>query len=352
MRTRVLLPLLLSLSTALAAPALAQMPDLSQAPEPTAEELERAQQRAMAWQAYGLRVAAALGRSDGARELALAALLEATSRPYDPDGDNAAGADARRWRAQAEARGAGDVITQQLLLAAAMASGEPEAATAAARRWQALSPGNLAPLLHQGLEPAQVLAAATGSSRNAPDPWPTLRWAAGVLARHPPTRAEWAGFGEGAAPSAAAQAAVWSSSLLPLLLPDHRGVMEACSGRPLRLQGRAEACRHMAGLLLARPQTVLDERIGLSMARALTRSAAERAPLDARRRGVDWRQEQLMELAMREAGDLAAAERQARLLADPAIDSEDALAWRTLAAAGVPQEPHAAWRAPWQQPRR
>ena len=168
-----------------------------------------------------------------------------------------------------------------------LASGEPEAATAAARRWQALSPGNLAPLLHQGLEPAQVLAAAAGSSRNAPDPWPTLRWAAGVLTRHPPTPAEWAGFGEGAAPSPAAQAAVWTSSLLPLLLPDHRGVMEACSGRQLRLQGRAEACRHMAGLLLAAPQTVLDERIGLSMARALTRSAAERAPLDARRRGVD-----------------------------------------------------------------
>ena len=352
MRTRVLLPLLLSLSAALAAPAAAQMPDLAAAPEPTAQELERAQQRAMAWQAYGLRVAAALGRSDGARELALATLLEATAGPYDPDGHAATGADARRWRAQAEARGGGDVITWQLRLAAAMAAGEPEAATAAARRWQALSPGNLAPLLHQGLAPAEVLAAAAGASRNAPDPFPALRWAAGVLTRHPPTRAEWTGFGEGTAPSAAAQAAAWASSLLPLLLPDHRGVMEACSGRQLRLQGRADACRHMAGLLLARPQTVLDERIGLSMARALTRSAAERAPLDARRRGVDWRQQQLFELASREGRDLAAAERQARLLGDPAIDGEDALARRTLAAAGIAQEPPADWRAPWQQPRR
>ena len=330
------------------------MPDLRSAPEdqPSAEELELAQQRAEAWQGYGLRVAKALGRSDGARDLALATLLEATARPYDERGAAVASADAERWRAQAEARGAGDVITQQLLLAAGMASGDLVAATAAAERWQALAPGNLAPRLHQRLGPEAVLAAAAQSSHNAPDPWPALRWAAAALTRYPATRAEWAAFGDGAAPSAAAQAAVWASSLQALLLPDHRGVLEACTGRQLRVAGRPESCRHMAALLLARPQTVLDERIGLSMARALSRSAAERAPLDARRRGVDWRQEQVAELAQREADDSEGAERLARLLADPAIDSEDALARRSLAEAGMAVEPPAAWRAPWEQPRR
>ena len=65
MRNRFFLPLVLL--AALAAPAFAQMPDL---PEPTEEELQLAQQRAEAWQAYSLRVARALGGSDGARDLA------------------------------------------------------------------------------------------------------------------------------------------------------------------------------------------------------------------------------------------------------------------------------------------
>ncbi|MGY0612972.1 MULTISPECIES: hypothetical protein [unclassified Luteimonas] len=347
MRIRFLLPLLLL--PALAAPALAQMPS---EPAPTEAELQRAQQRAEAWQAYGLRVATALGRSDGARDLALATLLEAMAQPYDEGGRVAAGVDASRWRSGAEAKGAGDTITQQLLLAAGTVAGEQAAATAAARRWQALSPGNLAPLLHQGLGPEALLSAAAQSSRNAPDPYPMLRWVADALARHSPTRAEWATFGEGTQPSAAAHAAVWASSLHGVLLPDYREVLAACTGRQLRATGRPDACRHMADVLLARPQTVLDERIGLSMARALTRSAAERAPLDARRRGVDWRQEQLAELSGREEAGTGDAELLARLLADPAIDTEDALVRRTLAEARLAQEPPAGWRAPWQQPRR
>lgn len=351
MRIRVLLPLLAS--ALLAAPAFAQMPDLRPAPEsrPDAREEERAQARADAWQAYGLRVARALGRSDGARDLALAVLIEATVRTQGEGG--VAAADVERWRLEAVAGGAGDAITQQLLMAAGHASGDQ--AAAAARRWQSLSPGNLAPLMHQGLGAEEVLAAAARSSRNAPDPYPVLRWITSALARHPPGAAEWAALGDGAdgpPPSAAANAAIWASSLQGLLEPDYRDVLGACTGRGLRVAGRPEACRHMADLLLARPQTVLDERIGLSMARALTRSAAERAPLDARRRGVDWRQEQLAELAAREDGDAAAAERHARLLADPAIDTEDAIVRRTLAAAGLAQEPPAAWRAPWQRPPR
>lgn len=346
--SHVLLRLLLPM--ALASSASAQMPDLRSAPEPSAEELEQAQQRAEAWQAYGLRVASALGRSDGARDLALATLLAATSGPADPGA--AGGLDAQPWRTQAQSRGAGDPITQQLLLAAATAAGDQPSATAAARRWQSLSPGNLAPWLHQGLDAASVLAAAAGSSHNAPDPYPMLRWMAGALARHPPTDTEWAGFGEGPKPAAADHAAVWATSLQALLLPDHQPVLEACTGRQLRLTGRPEACRHMASLLLQRPQTVLDERIGLSMARALTRSAAERAPLDARRRGVDWRQEQMAELARREAGSNEAGRRLARVLADPGVDTEDAMVRRILADAGMALEPPAAWQAPWQQPGR
>ena len=51
MRNRFLLPLVLL--AALAAPAWAQMPDMSQ---PTGEQLQQAQQSAEAWQAYSLRV--------------------------------------------------------------------------------------------------------------------------------------------------------------------------------------------------------------------------------------------------------------------------------------------------------
>ena len=85
MRTPALLSLLLS--AALVSQAFAQMPDLREAPEPRpdAEAAALAQARAAAWQDYALRVARALARSDGSRDLALAALLEATARPDDED---------------------------------------------------------------------------------------------------------------------------------------------------------------------------------------------------------------------------------------------------------------------------
>ena len=341
MRIRFLLPLLLL--PALAAPALAQV---QQPPEPTEAELQRAQQRAEAWQAYSLRVARALGRSDGARDLALAAVLEATARPH-PGADALAG-EAERWRADAASRGAGDTITQQLLVAAGMVGEDQATALAAARRWQALEPGNLAPLMLQDLDAGAVLAAAAQSARNTPDPYPLQRWIAGVLRRHPPTAAEWTILGEGQRPSNDAHAAGWAASLQGLLLPDYRDVLAACSGRQLGAAGRAAACGRMAELLLARPQTVLDERIGLSIAREQARGAEEAAALDARRRGVDWRQEQLGELAMREDGDGDAF---ARAVADPSIDTEDALARRLLAGAGVAVVPPADWQAPWQRRR-
>ena len=344
MRIPGLLPVVLL--AALATPVLAQPQ-----PAPSAAELQRARAQADAWQAYALRVAKALGRSDGARDLALAALLDTMARPAE-EGAATPTAEAAGWRERTAARGAGDAITQQLLLAAGIAGNDGAAVATAARRWQALDPGNLAPLLLQGLEPEALLAAAAGARHHALDPYPLQRWVAGVLRRHPPGAAEWAAFGDGPRPSAEAYAAGWAASLQALLAPDYRAVLGACTGRQLRVAGRAEACRHLSSLLLARPQTALDERIGLSMARALTRSAAERAPLDARRRGVDWRQEQMAALAMAEGAATGQAEAFARLLADPAIDTEDALVRRALADAGLAQEPPAGWRAPWEQPRR
>lgn len=341
MRIRFLLPVLLL--SVLALPALAQAPGAS---EPNEQELQRAQQGAEAWQAYLLRVAKAVGRSDGARDLALAALLEAQARPYAPGSAN--GLEPDRWHAEASAKGAGDTFTQQLLVAAATIAGDQVRAVEAARRWQALAPGNLAPLMHQGLEAAALLDAAASTNRNAPELFPLQRWAAGVMRRHAPTAAEWTAFGEGAKPSAEVNAAVWSSSLTGAMTPDYEPVLRACAGRVLRAPGRADGCRHMAGLLLTRPQTVLDERIGLSLARALAASPAERAALDARRRGVDWRREQMAELAMRDDGPGGAAAF-ARLLADTSVTSEDTMARRMLAAAGIATEPPASWQAPWQR---
>lgn len=347
MRLRILLPCLLA--AALASPALAQLPDLRREAQPTPEELEQARRQAGAWQAYAQRVARALGRSDGARDLALAALLEAGTRAPEGDGPAPASAEAERWRDGAIAKGAGDTLTQQLLLAAGLAGGEQALAAAAAHRWQALSPGNLAPWVAQGPGPEDLLAAAAQSSYHAPAPYPLQRWMADALRRHPPTAAEWTAFGEGPRPSPEAHAALWAASLSGVLVPDYREVLGACTGRQLRVAGRSDACRHLSSLLLARPQTVLDEQIGLSMARALTRSAAERAPLDARRRGVDWRQEQMAELAQRgEAGDGDAF---ARVLADPSIDTEDALVRRLLTDARLAQEPPAGWLAPWERRR-
>lgn len=346
MSFRFLLPLLLA---ALGAPVFAQAPPER---EPTAAELAQARAAADAWQAHAMRAARTLGRSDGARDLALAAVLEATARPVDGEGVAPPAGEAVAWRDAAASRGAGDVITQQLLLAAAVAGGDATAADAAARRWQALSPGNLAPLMFQGLSAEAVLAAAAQSTHNAPGPFALQRWVAGTMRRHPPRAPEWAAFGDGSPLSAEAGAALAAATVQGLLVPDYRELLAACTGRQLGAPGRAAACRHVSGLLLSRPQTLLDERIGLSMARALTRSAAERAPLDARRRSVDWRQEQVAALAMEEGGGAVAAAAHARALADASIDSEDALVRRILTEAGVALEPAAGWRAPWERPAR
>lgn len=340
MRIRVLLPVLML--SAFAASVSAQAP----APrEPDAQELQRMQQGAEAWQAYLLRVAKAVGRSDGARELALAALLEAQARPYAAA--NARGLDPERWRAGAVAKGRDDLVTQQLLLAAARVADDQARGSEAARRWQALSPGNLAPLMHQQLDTAALLDAARGANRNAPELYPLQRWAAGAMRRHAPTAAEWARFGEGAKPSADVNAAVWSSSL-SVLLPDYQALLRACDRRAPGAAGRTDACRHVAGLLLARPQTMLDERIGLSLARTLAASPAEITTLDARRRAVDWRREQMAALATQDDGPGGAAAF-ARLLADASVTTEDAMARRMLADAGIPAEPPASWQAPWQR---
>lgn len=346
MSVRILLPLLLA---ALGAPVFAQAPPQR---EPTAAELAQARAAAEAWQAHALRAARVLGRSDGARDLALAAVLEATARPVDDAGVAAPDPDAAAWRDAAASRGGGDVITQQLLLAAALAGGDAGRADAAARRWLALSPGNLAPLMFQGLSADALLAAAAQSSHNAPGPFALQRWVAGTMRRHPPRPTEWAAFGDGSPLSADASAALAAITVQGLLVPDYRDVLGACTGRQLGAPGRAAACGHVSGLLLSRPQTLLDERIGLSMARALTRNATGRAPLDARRRAVDWRQEQVAAMAMEEGGRAAAATAHARALADASIDSEDALARRILSEAGVQQDPPASWRAPWEQPGR
>ncbi|MBJ6979795.1 hypothetical protein [Luteimonas sp. MC1895] len=340
-----LLPLLLF--AALAAPVQAQSP---QPVEPTAAELQQAQARSDAWQAYASRAAHALARSDGARERALAVVLEALARPADEDGVARASPTAATWRETASTRGAGDRITQQLLVAAGIAAGDPDAAGVAARRWQALEPGNLAPLLFQGLGADATLAAAARSGRQASDPLALQRWVATAMRPHAPSAAEWAAFGEGPRPSAGTGAALTAGAVQGLLVPDYREVLGACTGRQLGAPGRAQGCRHLSALLLSDPQTLHDERIGLSLARALSRSAAERAPLDARRRGVDWRDEQMADLAAREGA--ASAGVHARLLADTSITTEDALVRRILLDAGVAPLPPADWRAPWEQPAR
>lgn len=339
---RLLLPLLLL--TALAAPVHAQSP---QPAEPTAAELQQAQARSKAWQAYAARVAHALARSDGARERALAVVLEALARPADGERLAPASASAATWRETASTRGAGDRMTQQLLVAAGIAAGDADAAGLAARRWQALEPGNLAPLLFQGLAAESTLAAAGRSSRQASDPLALQRWVATAMRPHPPTAAEWAAFGEGPRPSAEAGAALTAVAVQGLLVPDYRELLGACTGRQLGTPGRAQGCRHLSALLLSDPQTLHDERIGLSLARALSRSAAERAPLDARRRGVDWRDEQMAVLASRDGAASAAVH--ARLLADTSITTEDALVRRVLLDAGIAPLPPADWRAPWEQ---
>jgi hypothetical protein len=326
---------------------------------PSADDIAREQAQQQAWQAYTTRVATALGRSDAARDLAFAAILDDVARqpaePAMPSGDTPsrpvepapASSQAARWRQAATQKAGQDVLANQLLIASRR-SGDAPARTEAARRWQALEPQNLAPLMFQGLGIDALLAAARTTTHSDLHMYDSVRWMQAALLRHPPTAVEQRALTDDAAfhadeYSALSAMGLWSA----FVMPAYQTLTQACEGSALRANAsRAADCRHVAQVLVAQPSTALEHSIGLGMQRNLATTAAERAQADAARRRLDWQMQQWGRVSSQAEREGAA--QFARLLADPTIKREQQLVERVLQEAAIVPDPPAGWRSPWQ----
>ena len=341
--------------TLLCAALLSVVPSLhaqSWQDQPDAEDAARMQQQAEAMEAYQARIAVAMASSADARERAFAELLRrpSTSAGQMPSGDapsRALPADAAtETRLRAIAQRAGNDRLANQLLVAAISDPASTIRSEAARRWQASDPGNLIPLLSAGLATDTILIEARRATAASAHMYEVIRWMASVYRRHPLNAAEVAALSAGDVyhadeGAALAAMALWSATAMP----SHRGLIDACRGNALRATPtRTADCRHVATVLAAHSDSVLDRMVGLSMQRELADGNAERTVIDAQRRTMDWQMMQWGRIAQQQPRD--GAEQFVRLLRDDSIQTERQLAERVLQEAGVPLEPPAGWSPP------
>ncbi len=302
-----------------------------------------------AHRAHASRVARALAKTGGARDLAFAAWLRGRAATVEPpmEADDApsrrvpADPQSTAWLRSAAAKAGDDVIANQLVLAAA---DDVSLRREAARRWQAAEPGNLVPLLSLGLPADALLAQARRAADADAHLYDGVRWMRATLARHPPTADEQRALAGGEpflADEAAAMAAMAYAAAAAL--PSYHDLVQACRGTALQASpARAADCRHVATLLTERSDNALGERVGLSMLAELAPRGPERAQVEARQRRMDWQMQQWGRLASQQPRD--GAGQFVRLLGDPSIRSERQLAERVLQEGGVPPEPPQGWR--------
>ena len=307
--------------------------------------------QADAHQAYMQRLATGLARDGGARDLALAALLRRASAPraQAPDDPSAPvppppDAQAEAWLRAAAAKAGDDPVANRLLMLAAGA--DDGVRFEAARRWQAAEPDNLMPMLHAGLTVDALLAQARKASRADAGMYPSVRWIASAWQRHPPGAAEQAAMGQGQPVHIDEAAALSAMSLWAASAePGYDALVEACSQQMLRaMPARRGDCAHVASLLADHSTNIADEHAGLAMLGALASTPAERSDLQARLRRMDWRMLEWGRLGQQQPR--YGAEQFARLLADPAIASEQQLVERVLAEGGVAVDPPPGWAPP------
>ena len=308
------------------------------------------QAQAAAHRAHASRAAQALAKTGGARELAFAVLLRdraaTTEAPMEagdaPSRRVPADPEVAAWLHAAAAKAGGDVLVNQLVLAAA---DEAALRREAARRWQAAEPGNLVPLLSLGLPADALLAQARRADDADAHLYDGVRWMRAALARHPPTADEQRALADGEPFIADEAAAMAAMAHAAAALPSYHDLVQACRGTALQASPtRAADCRHVATLLADRSDNALGERVGLSMLAELAQRGPGRDAIEARQRRMDWQMQQWGRLASQQPRGGAA--QFVRLLDDASIRGERQLAERVLQEGGVPPEPPQGWRPP------
>lgn len=300
------------------------------------------------------RLAERIAQEGGPRELALAAWLEQVA----DDGESAAAARsptadtrAAAWLKAADAGAAGDVLTNNLIAAAAAVAHDANLRQAAARRWEAAEPDNLAPRFIAGDTPAMILAGVSANSRFDLHWLDQVRWIAQTLARYPDLldsrdRAAGAAAGLSAEDEANGFAvAITSAFTLPAFGP----VVDACRGKELvAAPSRRGSCLLLGQRLRDASDIVLGQMVGSAIVRAAGNDPATARENERKRRRIGWLQQQDAALAGNTpSGQMA--QLRARLR-NTTITSEIQAMEHDLSAAHIPLDPPAGWQAPGPQP--
>jgi hypothetical protein len=305
---------------------------------------------AEAHQAWLRGTATELAQAGGARRLALAALLVSIA---DSELEEAAGrSEARGWLERASLLAGNDAVAN-LMLAGGTASNVaglgPAHRAAAAARWRAAEPDNLAPLLYLELKPTELVAAGAVTSRFDLHYMEAIRWMAGALAEHPPSAAVQAALDADASAewpktemTNAERATLMAATMVTAFaIPNLQQLMAACAAEVADADPRHRAaCERIAATMRRASDTVL----GADMGRALAWGLAlpdERRELDAEQRQRAWSTRQFAAATSGEG-----ALNLVPLHADPTIDTEQALTARAIAEAGLPSAPPDGWKAP------
>lgn len=265
----------------------------------------------------------------GLRDLAVAVLLDPAPEP--------AGA----APLLAQVASSQDPVGLQLAVQAGRRMKAPALVHAAAARWQALEPDNLAPaLLAMDGDPAPVLAGAARFTRDQAGGFQVLVPLRQALARMPrmADAPSWpAGIDQDTATLVQALA-IWSAFATPQLA----SLVSACTqGAPDAT--RQEACLHLGQVMAQTSDTLIEQAIGTAVwRRAATGNPTQEQAATAWRRDLDWRWQQLAGL---DQGAQSMAEIGMVLASDPSI-GEVGLLERRLQLNGVAVSPPAGWVSP------
>lgn len=308
---------------------------------------------------YFERVAHALADNPQLRDRALAAqLLGFDAHAVKLIGEGAATATAPATSEALPARaatnllpelaGSDDPLALSIALQHGQSIGDKAQVQAAARRWHALEPDNLAPLLWLEAPVAETLASARHARRYDSHAYAQIRFMIQAFERTPMNAGEVAALQDGHLYGDEARAAVTAFAIWAAYgIPAFQDLASTCRGDALQAATtRAGDCRHMGQVMATTADVGIAQSIGIGMLARAASSPAETAEAVGLRRTYDWQLQQRYgdQLDDRQLSeDLATM---LRLLRDPGIRTEMQMSQAMLRERGVALTPPTDWQPP------
>ncbi|HEY2344776.1 MAG TPA: hypothetical protein VGH80_02710 [Xanthomonadaceae bacterium] len=302
---------------------------------------------------YHRGLAQALSAENQPRSFALAALLWETGFWGDAaaNATSATNSDAHgdpqllAWRKTAEAHAGSDVLADEVLAGLADEARDPQGQRAAAKRWAAAEPDNLAPLFFSDDAAETVLAAVRSRNRFDLHWLELVRWIAAAVERYPQLVDSQDLEQDGQRFPLEEVAESEAQAMAATVIPEFTPIVQACKGAALSLTPTRRAdCDALGHVMADASDTWVARQIGIDILERTTTDPRALAALQAAKRRAQWQLQK--EGVLAETQPRRALDSHHALLADPAIRTEMQLIERTLEDAHVPLDPPAGWQSP------